>query len=248
MAETVVADRSAQLAVAAERVSALFVQLQEQLAGWRDAILADQGVEGMPATALDDLVEGLVVPSLREDDPLLVGAGFVAAPEFTGRDDLHFAWWLGPLDENPLTGATTEPSRLDLAARSYSDYLRDFHSLEWYSIPRSTHRTHITGPYVDHLCACDYIVTVTSPVERDGRLLGVVGVDVYVRRLERELLPAMLAVGRPVILVNEWGRVMVSTDPSVLVGDVEEAREGERAGVLRCEGTPFRLVAAAQPS
>ncbi len=248
MVEALVAERSAPLAGAAERVRALFAQLQEQLAGWRDAILADQGAEGMPAAALDDLVERLVVPALREDDPVLVGAGFVAAPEFTGRDDLHFAWWLGPLDENPLTGATTEPSRLDLASRSYSDYLRDFRSLEWYSIPRSTHRTHITGPYVDHLCACDYIVTVTSPVERDGRLLGVIGVDVYVRRLERELLPAMLAVGRPVILVNEWGRVMVSTDPSVLVGDVEEAPEGERAGALRCEGTPFRLVAPAQPS
>jgi hypothetical protein len=65
-----------------------------------------------------------------------------------------------------------------------------------------------------------------------------VGVDVYVKRLERELLPAMLAAGRPVVLVNEAGRAMVSTDPSVLVGAVVDA--GEDA--VRCAGTPFRLV------
>lgn len=249
MAETVVTTPRVDTALtdaAAERVSALFGRLQEQLSGWRDAILTHQAGDGMSAAALDDRVESLVVPALREDDPVLVGAGFVAAPEFTGGDDLHFAWWLGPLDENPLTGATTEPSRLDLASRSYSDYLRDFRSLEWYSIPRSTHRTHITGPYVDHLCACDYIVTVTSPVERDGRMLGVVGVDVYVRRLERELLPAMLAVGRPVVLVNEWGRVMVSTDPAVLVGSVMEVGDDARDGAIRCVGTPFLLVATEQ--
>lgn len=246
MAETIAGAEidSAGIDSAGKHVSILFGQLQQRLAAWNDAILADDGGDGMTATALDERVEALVLPALREDDPLLVGAGFVAAPEYTGADDLHFAWWLGPLDENPLTGATTEPTRLDLASRSYSDYLRDFHSLEWYSIPRSTHRTHITGPYVDHLCACDYIVTVTSPVERDGRLLGVVGVDVYVRRLERELLPAMLAVRRPVILVNEWGRVMVSTEPSVLVGSVADLGEGEGEAAVRCAGTPFRLVAA----
>jgi hypothetical protein len=241
MAETIA---GATIDRAAEHVSVLFAQLGQRLAVWTDAILVDGGSGGMTTTALDERVEALVLPALREDDPLLVGAGFVAAPEYTGAEDLHFAWWLGPLDENPLSGATSAPTRLDLASRSYSDYLRDFHSLEWYSIPLSTHRTHVTGPYVDHLCACDYIVTVTSPVERDGRMLGVVGVDVYVRRLERELLPAMLAVGRPVVLVNEWGRVMVSTEPSVLVGSVADMAGGEAEGAVRCVGTPFRLVAA----
>lgn len=246
MAETVVARRDEPLTAAAGTVSTLFERLLEQLARWRDALVADQGAGAMSASALDDRVERLVVPALRENDPVLVGAGFVAAPEFTGGDDLHFAWWLGPLDDNPLTGATTEPTRLDLASRSYSDYLRDFPTLEWYSVPRSTHGTHITGPYVDHLCACDYIVTVTSPVEREGRMLGVVGIDIYVRRLERELLPAMRAVGRPVILANEWGRVMVSTDPSVLVGAVFDGVEGRCEGEVRCVGTPFRLLGSAQ--
>lgn len=229
--------------LAAARVTGLFARIQDSLLGWREAILAEAGRTTSPA-ALDDSVGALVLPALREDDPLLVGAGFIAAPEFAGGTDLHFSWWLGPLDANPVLGATTEPTRLDLAARSYSDYLRDFRSLEWYSIPQSTHRTHITGPYVDHLCACDYIVTVTSPVERDGRMIGVVGVDVYVKRLERELLPAMLAAGRPLALVNESGRVMVSTDPAVMTGSV--VAPAVAVAAVACPGTPFRL--APQPS
>lgn len=232
---------------AAARVADLFARIHHTVGGWREAILNEGGgghgggnaADGLPGPAeIDRRIAALVLPALGGDDPLLIGAGFVAAPEFTGRSDLHFAWWLGPLDDNPVFGATAAPSRLDLAARSYSDYLRDFRSLEWYSIPQSTHRTHITGPYVDQLCACDYIVTVTSPVERGDRMLGVVGVDVYVKRLERELLPAMLAVEDPILLVNGAGRVLVSTDPTVVVGTVVGVPED----AVPCAGTPFRLL------
>lgn len=225
---------------AAGRVSDLFSRLHGTLAGWRDALLADLDAASSPAV-LDERVAALVLPPLREPDPLLIGAGFIAAPEFTGGDDLHFSWWLGPLEDNPVFGATAAPSRLDLASRSYAGYLGDLGSLEWYSIPRSTHRTHITGPYIDHLCACDYIVTVTSPVERGDRMLGVVGVDVYVKRLERELLPSLLATGRRLALVNAAGRVMVSTDPAVRVGAVVDLPDT----AVACPGTPFLLVPTA---
>lgn len=225
------------VAEAAERVSELFSRLNGTLAGWRDALLTDVDAAPSPAV-LDERVAALVLPPLREPDPLLIGAGFIAAPEFSGGDDLHFSWWLGPLEDNPVFGATAAPSRLDLASRSYAGYLRDLGSLEWYSIPRSTHRTHITGPYIDHLCACDYIVTVTSPVETGDRMLGVVGVDLYVKRLERELLPPLLATGRRLALVNAAGRVMVSTDPAVRVGTVVALSDGDTS----CPGTPFHLV------
>jgi len=237
MASTVM---DAAVASAADRVSLLFLGLYDTLADWRDAILTEASGAPTPSV-LDERVGALVLPPLREPDPLLIGAGFIAAPEFTGSSELHFSWWLGPLDDNPVFGATAAPSRLDLASRSYSDYLRDFASLEWYRIPSTTHRTHITGPYIDHLCACDYIVTVTSPVEAGGRMIGVVGVDVYVKRIEREVLPALLATGRRLALVNKAGRVMVSTDPAVAVGTVLPAL----ADSTPCPGTPFRLVPTA---
>ena len=225
---------AADVSSAARRVEALFARIHDTLDQWRVALLAED------AGSLDDRVAALVLPALEEDDPLLIGAGFIQAPE-SDDGDLRFAWWLGPLDDNPVFGATSSPSKLDLASRSYAEYLRDLRSLEWYRIPQSTHRTHITGPYVDHLCACDYIVTVTSPVERDGEVIGVVGVDVYVKRLERELLPGMLAAARPLVLVNGSGRVTVSTDPGIAVGSVV-AVPGDAE---RCAGTPFRLVGTA---
>jgi hypothetical protein len=51
---------------------------------------------------------------------------------------------------------------------------------------------------------CDYILTLTMPVhargagdDGDARMVGVVGADVAVRRLERELLAAFLDVPEP---------------------------------------------------
>lgn len=225
---------------AAEQVGALFGRLQQTLGRWRDAVLADTP-ERPTTAALDALVGALVLPEWEEPDALTIGAGFIAAPELTGGDAVHFSWWLGPLEENPVYGATTAPTKLDLGTRSYTDYLSDFRSLEWYRVPQSTHRTHVTGPYVDHLCTCDYIVTVTAPVERQGRMIGVVGVDVFVKRLERELLPALLATRVPLVLVNADGRVLVSTDPAVLPGAVFAPDRGH-GQALACPGTPFRLV------
>jgi len=239
MAEQATLRPSADVHTVADRVSELFGGIHDLIAAWRTSILEVVAEDGpTDPGALDERVAGLVLPELEADDPLLIGAGFIAAPETTRTGDLHFAWWLGALDDNPVFGATAGPSRLDLASRAYAEYLRDFPSLEWYRVPSSTHRTHITGPYVDHLCACDYIVTVTSPVERSGAVLGVVGVDVYVKRLERELLPVLLATGEPLALVNASGRVLLSGDPAIVAGSVDDVPDD----AVRCAGTPFAVV------
>ena len=108
--------------------------------------------------------------------------------------------------------------------------------------PRATHQTHITGPYVDHLCTCDYIVTLTMPTEIDGRMIGVVGADIYVKRLEQELLPAMLVATERLALVNAPGRVDGLHRPAVAVGTVVDVPDDAE----RCAGTPFRLVPTAR--
>ncbi len=228
----------------AQLVSSLFDGVFGQLAQWRETFAAGPS-ETTPAK-LDELAAALVLPSLTADDAVLIGAGFIAAPDYVRGRDVHFAWWLGPLQDNPLLGTTDGPTKLDLSTRGYADYLRDFRSLEWYSIPETTHQTHITGPYVDHLCTCDYIVTLTMPTEIDGTMIGVVGADIYVKRLERELLPTLLAVEQPVTLVNEQGRVMVSTDPTLAVGTLLPGHPStpgaSRYRLLPCVGTPFALA------
>lgn len=231
----------------AAAVADVFTAVFDQLAAWRVPI--EQLIASSPDVRPADLetaVADLVLPRLVEDDPLLVGAGFVADGEIVRGRDVHFAWWLGPLQANPVLGSTTEPTRLDLTTRGYTEYLRDFRALEWYRIPATTRDAHVTGPYVDHLCTCDYILTLTMPVHArddvaasgDARMVGVVGADVAVRHLERELLAAFLDVPEPLALVNEDGRVVVSTEPTLQVGQLAVAWQHAEP----CAGTPFRVL------
>lgn len=228
----------------AAAVGAVFTSVFDQLAAWRTPI--ERLIGGAPdvrPAALDTVVSELVLPRLTEPDPLLVGAGFIADGEIVHGRDVHFAWWLGPLDANPVLGSTTEPSRLDLTTRGYTEYLRDFRALEWYRIPATTRHAHVTGPYVDHLCTCDYILTMTMPVHAAGgpggtRMVGVIGADVSVRRLESELLAAFLDVPTPLALVNDEGRVVLSTEPTLQVGQLTDpGGPGEP-----CPGTPLRVL------
>lgn len=226
----------------AAAVGDIFARIFDDLDAWRAAIAA-VGPTARTA-ALDALVESLVLPVLTAPDPQLIGAGFIAAPRYVHGRDVHFAWWLGPLEANPLLGNTSGPTRLDLSTRVYTEYLRDFRTLEWHQVPESTHRTHITGPYVDHLCTCDYILTLTMPVRVGEEMVGVVGADIYIKRLERELLPLFLGLDDPVALVNEVGRVVVSTEPTLLVGDILPGPRHPLAGytLLPCAGTTLRIA------
>ncbi len=224
----------------ADAVAEVFRGVFDQLAAWREPIesLLDAGPD-LRAAALDGAVAELVLPRLEEPEPMLVGAGFIADGEVVRGGGVHFAWWLGPLEDNPVLGSTDEPTRLDLSTRGYAEYLRDFRALEWYRIPATTRQAHVTGPYVDHLCTCDYILTLTMPVHaRDGeRMVGVVGADIAVRRLEGALLRDFLDVESPLALVNEQGRVVVSTDPSLQVGRLA----GPGSANVACPGTPFTV-------
>lgn len=226
---------------AAEGISAFFNDVFGRLDQWRTVL--ESAVSRDPAE-LDLIVYPLVEPELTGDNPLLIGAGFIAAPGYVSGSRLHFSWWLGALDDNPLFGTTTVPTRLDLTARGYADYLNDFRTLEWYSVPEATHQQHITGPYVDHLCTCDYIMTITMPVQVSSGMAGVIGADLSVRRAEAELLPLLNSLEVPSALANGVGRVVVSTDPSLTVGSLLPSAAGNGPSVLSipCPGTMFSLV------
>lgn len=238
-------EHAAPVEAVAAAVGEVFARVFDQLAAWRapiEELIARATIGGeVRPTELDQAVAELVIPRLVEADALLVGAGFIADGEIVRGREVHFAWWLGPLDDNPVLGSTDGPTRLDLSTRGYTEYLRDFRSLEWYRIPATTRHAHVTGPFVDHLCTCDYILTLTMPVHGAGgeRMVGVVGADVAVRRLERELLARFLEVETPLALVNADGRVVVSTEPALQVGQLADATA---ATSVACPGTPFRIV------
>ena len=187
----------------AERVARTIDGLFATVDGWRDRLHAHLEADAAPTAAtLDPVVHSYAVPALAADG-LITGSGFVAAPGLLSDAQWHLAWWLGGAGGIRRLATIDDPS---------NEQFRDYTTLEWWRYPARTGARHLTGPYVDYVCTDDYTVTITTPVVVGGRLLGVVGMDVLVDRLERELLPLLRANGAPMAIVNASGRIVTSTD------------------------------------
>lgn len=222
-------------------VRATFDELFARIDGWRDAIeslVADHDVTGAD---LDVFVEGLVVPPLSEPEALIIGAGFVATPDFLADAPWHLAWWLG--HANTFGAGSADPGirRLEAVEDATAETFRDYTTLEWWRVPAASGQRHITGPYVDYLCTDDYTLTLTTPVRRDGTMIGVVGADLYVNDVEHTLLPRVRAIGGTATLVNASGRVVVSADPHRATGTL--LRRGLTSeNAVACGDTSLVLV------
>ncbi len=195
-------------------VDATFAAVFERIAEWQSHIarLAELEDGIVSTSSLDLLVESIVVPQLELTGALEIGAGFVASPGFLADAEWHLAWWLGHANTFGAGGSAPRIRRLAATEDVSSESFRDYTALEWWRVPASTRSQHITGPYVDYLCTDDYTLTLTMPVAYEGTMIGVVGADLYVREIERVLLPVIRSLGEPATIVNATGRVVVSTD------------------------------------
>lgn len=247
----------------ADRIEATFAPLFALVEGWRTAVqdefraFAEHGA-APAASVLDPFMEALARPALEAPGGLVTGAGFVATPGVFADAPWHLAWWLREihgLDRGDRGGVR----RLEAVNDPDSDQFRDYRQLEWWKVPERTGRRHVTGPYVDYLCTDDYTVTVTTPVVHEGRMVGVVGIDVHVSRLERVILPILRDAAGTGTIVNASGRVVASSDSHRVTGtllrgeDVQSALTALRSGaepasgaegvrVSRCGDTALILV------
>jgi hypothetical protein len=128
--------------------------------------------------------------------------------------------------------------RPDLRPASLDFY--DYTSTDWFDVPRRTGRRHVVGPYVDVHGTGRYLLTLTGPLLDGGEFLGVVGADVPVNRFENHLLRALDPAVEAVVVLNEEGRVVLSTSPRWLVGDLLGAPPGA-ATAAEMPGVPWRL-------
>ncbi|ANJ28489.1 hypothetical protein [Agromyces aureus] len=259
------------------RVAATIEPVLAMVDGWRGVLEAElagpfagalTGSKAAEASTLDAVVAALVGGELERDGALITGAGFVAAPGFLADAQWHLAWWLSSANSFGA-GAPGVASlrRLEAVSDPDSDQFRDYTTLEWWRVPARSGRRHLTGPYVDYLCTDDYTVTITTPVMADGEMVGVVGADAYVARLERELLPVLREWGGACTLVNASGRILASTDSRRATGallrldglseslaPLHEEHPGHSAVlsggelVLPCGDTTLALVAEAPPN
>ncbi|WP_330256960.1 cache domain-containing protein [Nocardia sp. NBC_00565] len=201
-----------------------------------------ESASGVGARALDALAP-LACSTLGG---LIVGAGFVAAPGVLVDRQFELAWW------KRFDGT---PNRLIADLDPTSEKFFDYTRMPWFTVPRDTGQRQITGPYVDFLCTDDYTLTFTLPVRRGGAFAGVVGADVQVRDVERVVMPHLRGLGGRAALINNQGRVIVSTNARQATGSLvrnpdipgwwaagAQPATGDGTSLRRCGDTQIALL------
>ncbi|MEW1953068.1 cache domain-containing protein [Terrabacter sp. NPDC080008] len=185
---------------------------------------------------------------LADPQTPVAGAGAVFAPGVLSDAPYWLEWWTVESREG-AHAVTKLAAETDPRAVGFRDYTE----LPWYAKPFETGSRHVTGPYVDYLCTDQYTLTFTCPLFVAGSFAGVVGVDVLVAWLEERLLDVMATVDRTCVLVNAAGRVVTSSDPTWVTGDLirdlpieawleAKALDHPDWSAARCEGLPFVVL------
>jgi hypothetical protein len=180
------------------------------------------------------VLEQDVAAVLHEPDQLAVGLGLVVAPRPENDLPLRLEWW--QVDPEGGRLRALEP---DLRPASLGYY--DYTATEWFDVPRRTGRRHVVGPYVDVHGTGRYLLTLTQPVVLDGDFLGVVGADVSVGRFETRVLRILGPLEHPLVVLTDQGRVVLSTSPRWLVGDLVTTSGALPGAGSPLPGVPWRL-------
>lgn len=180
---------------------------------------------------IDALVRPFALHALDLPEVPVYGAGFIAAIDLLADAHNHLAWWQGD-----------DRKQLVLASQSVNKENIDYSTLEWFRMPMSTGLPHVAGPYVDYLCSDEYTITIAAPVEVGGTRIGVVGLDLLVAAVERELTPRFAALGHEVTLINGIGRIVVSTDPRCATGDSVRGSRLAELPRIACEGVALDVI------
>ncbi|WP_374970866.1 cache domain-containing protein [Terrabacter sp. BE26] len=185
---------------------------------------------------------------LADPQTPVAGAGAVLAPNVLSDAPYWLEWWTvesrGGSHVVTKLAAETDPRAIGF---------RDYTELPWYAKPFETRGRHVTGPYVDYLCTDQYTLTFTQPLFVSGSFAGVAGVDVLVAWFEEHLLDVMETIDRTCVLVNAAGRVVTSSDPTWVTGDLIrqlpvqawlDAAEPDHPDwcATRCEDLPFVVL------
>ena len=132
---------------------------------------------------------------------------------------------------------------LDPAAPDFFDYT----TAEWFTT-RSARWTGTSPAPTSTTPARTSTRSPPRPRSPGRRLIGLAAADVPVARLERQVLPALLALPRPMALVNDAGRVVAAASPTLSPGlllapgtggvRLDDGPEGRSPATWRLEPTP----------
>jgi len=199
------------------------------------------GRETLQSRHITTLRPGLVA-LLAEYREAVVGMGVIVAPGLLPNESRRLEWWQYPPGRD-------QPAALQVDLNPESLGFYDYDTADWFSVPRSTGRRHIVGPYVDAHGTDRYLLTFTAPVIADGTFLGVVGADVPVSRFERTLLGAWGRHDSEVVIINGQGRVVVSNCTRALSGDLVIGRPNPASTVcVDLPDSPWQLRLSSRAS
>ncbi|MFJ3958214.1 cache domain-containing protein [Arthrobacter sp. NPDC090010] len=167
------------------------------------------------STAVDKFIRPSVDELLHQPGSPFAGAGFVANLGLLAEDRSYIAWWQGD-----------DMERVDALANFSPQPVSRYMRAEWFRVPVSTGKPHVTGPYIDLLCTDEYVCTFTQPVFRSGSVAGIVGMDVTAQKLELLVLPLLRTLGDAAAMVNSGGRAVVAASPSTDAGDAVRPAPG----------------------
>ncbi|WP_407924999.1 cache domain-containing protein [Brevibacterium rongguiense] len=169
-------------------------------------------------------------------DSHFVGAGFVSGHPQIRSSGGGMVWWQLREREG---GAQLQP--LDADQTGVGDYQHGFDDSEWYSVPLRTGAACMVGPYVDYLCTDDFTLTFSAPVLIDGEFFGIVGVDVIVRDIERDLDGLLERIDANAVLLANGRSIVVSRDPDFETGRRLTREALEKFEIWSIAGTAFSL-------
>jgi DNA-binding FadR family transcriptional regulator len=204
-------------------------------------LIAEEAAEPLAADhgpgAIQQRVARALFSRLDDIEPATHGLGVIAEVGVVPGHAYWLDWW-----DRTETGSLERDTRHVMDPRRDDFY--DYESREFIAHPRKDLLPWATGPYVDHGGVDDYLVTVSVPIIREGRFLGVAATDLLVADLERVFAPWLAVAQGPCLLLNAEDRVIVSNAVTHNVGDVVRATAEFRVAKLGAFGWSLATQAA----
>lgn len=154
-------------------------------------------------------LRGRVSAWLAEDEAAC-GYGFVAAPGVVEGRPRYLCWF-------QRNGSDVRRLLLNLDLDDVNLY--DYLDMDWYARAAEQRRPAVHGPWVDYTGSGQFVLTCAIPVLHGVRFLGVAGGDLFMTRIESELLPALQDVDGEVVLVNADRQAVISNSARWIPGD-----------------------------
>jgi methyl-accepting chemotaxis protein len=107
----------------------------------------------------------------------------------------------------------------------------------WYKDAKSTQKEGITTPYVDNATK-NLTITVYAPIKKDGKFLGVIGSDIFLKKIVDTILSKQLNDYSNAYLVNKDGKILIDKNQKNIFqnsSSFKHIQKGSKEGFLEIE-------------